>query len=78
MIITYIAWVIMFASWCVAYRTISSLQKELNRFKYNESHYKAVLKKVEDFSELWIAVGVIHLIQILVKLKCCFQALAVR
>ena len=27
----------------------NSLKKELNRFKYNESHYKAVLKKVEDF-----------------------------
>ena len=46
---TYIAWVIMLASWCVAYRTISKLQKELNRFRYNELHYKAVLKKVENF-----------------------------
>lgn len=49
MIMTYIAWVIMFASWCVAYRTINSLKKELNRFKYNESHYKAILRSVEDF-----------------------------
>lgn len=49
MIITYIAWVFMFASWCVAYRTINSLKKELNRFKYNESHYKAVLRRIEDF-----------------------------
>lgn len=49
MIMTYIAWVIMLASWCVAYRTIDKLQKELNRFRYNESHYKDVLKKVESF-----------------------------
>lgn len=49
MIITYIAWVIMFVSWCVAYKTIKNLKKELDRYKCDESHYKAVLKEVESF-----------------------------
>ena len=49
MIMTYIAWVIMFVSWCVAYRTINSLKKELNRLKYNESLYNPVLKEIEGF-----------------------------
>jgi hypothetical protein len=49
MIFAFVALVIMFASLCVAYKMINTLKKELDRFKYNELHYKAVLKEVESF-----------------------------